>query len=497
MGVFLILSSFLSVLLILLFVNSFWKQQKRSRSLPPGPPPLPLLGNPIYVTRAAACKYYPELSKKYGPVFTIWKMTEPIVVLCGYEVVKDALVNHSEEFSGRPVRPTVEHYTKGYSFMSGSGYWRPFRRFLLTSLRNFGMGKRIMEEIVQEEAEQLISAMSLTKGKAFNSIGLLGSAVNNIVSSILFGERFEYHDRRLKELILAARRHANSVLSLFHQVCNSFPILMKLPVIRKKLYKDTFDILDFVRKEINHHREKVDLTAPRDLIDSFLAKIKEEEGNPKTPFNETSILTLSGSLFAAATETTSSTLKFCLSLMTHYPDIQEKVQREIDEVIGPQRLPGIMDRAQLPYTNAVIHECQRVLDLAPIGLYRATTTDTQFRGFTLPKGTTIIPFLSSVLSDPTQWETPEDFNPGQFLDSKGQFQANPAFMAFSAGKRACLGEPLARLELFLFFTTLLQRFTFRLPPGSETQDWKSLKSQKAALIGTSEFCAVPRSVVSK
>ncbi|XP_063306288.1 cytochrome P450 2C3-like [Pelobates fuscus] len=423
-------------------------------------------------------------------------MTEPIVVLCGYEVVKDALMNHGEQFSQRPRIPTYVVYNKGYAFSSECEFWRPMRRFLLSALRNFGMGKKIMENQIHEELCDLISAISQTGGKAFNPTNLLGSAVNSTISYILFGEKLDYQDPKLHELIMAIRKHIGNPLSLLNQICNVFPVLLKLPLINDKLYKDTFDVHNFVRKQISRHRESVDLNSPRDFMDYFLGKIKEEELKTDSLFNDTSLEVMASGIMAAATDTTSTTLKFCLICMTHFPEIQEKVQREIDEVVGPDRCPGMQDRPQLPYTNAVIHECQRIYDLAPIAHYHALSEDTHFRGFMLPKGTTVIPFLSSVLFDPTQWETPEDFNPGHFLDDKGQFKANPAFMPFSAGLRMCLGENLARMELFLFISALLQKFTFTRTPGSKQLDCKSLRNNKPAIIVSSELCAVPRSTSS-
>ncbi|XP_063307028.1 cytochrome P450 2C30-like isoform X1 [Pelobates fuscus] len=496
MGIFIALSLFLSILVTVTLLLSYLKQTKMANQLPPGPTPLPLLGNPSYVTKEGACKYYPELSKKYGPVFTVWRMTEPIVVLCGYEVVKDALVNHGDQFSQRPKYPTIDIYSKGYAFSSECKHWRQMRRFLLGALRNFGMGKKTMEDEIHVELRDLISAISQTGGKTFNPINLLGSAVNSAISYVLFGEKLDYQDPKLHELIIAVRKHISSMLSPIHQICNTFPFLLKLPIMKHHVYKDIFDIQHFVRKQISRHRETLDINSPRDLLDYFLVKQKEEELNPGSIFNDTSLIVLMSGILAAATDTTSSTLKFCLVVMTHFPEIQEKVQREIDEVVGPERFPGMQDRPQLPYTNAVIHECQRILDLAPIALYHALTEDTHFRGFMLPKGTTIIPFLSSVLTDPMLWETPDEFNPGHFLDDKGQFKANPAFMPFSAGLRMCLGENLARMELFLFISALLQKFTFTRTPGSKQLDCKSMRNNKPAMIVSSELCAVPRSTSS-
>ncbi|XP_044133571.1 cytochrome P450 2C15-like [Bufo gargarizans] len=371
--------------------------------------------------------------------------------------------------------------------------WRQLRRFTITSLRNFGMGKTSMERRVLEESENLIRAVTKIEGKPFNALNLLGCAVGNITSCALLGEHFDYNDPKLQELIITTRRFIFNTHSPLHELGNTFPFLLNIPILKEKIFKESSKLISFVKKYIEQHRKSLDPSAPRDFIDYFLLKIKEEEARSGSNFSETSLLMTLIALLAAGTETTTSTLNFALNVISNYPEVQGKVQQEIDEVTGSQRPPGIMDRAQMPYTNAVIHEVQRIMDLAPVAHYHAVTKETHFRGYTIPKGTTVIPFISSVLSDPTQWETPEDFNPGHFLDEKGQFRLRSAFMAFSAGKRICAGENLARMELFLLFTSLLQKFTLTLPPGTEPQDCRKLKQNKFKTLFLSHICAEPRS----
>ncbi|KAF7641236.1 hypothetical protein LDENG_00288060 [Lucifuga dentata] len=122
------------------------------------------------------------------------------------------------------------------------------------------------------------------------------------------------------------------------------------------------------------------------------------------------------------------------------------------------------DRSNMPYTDAVIHETQRMGNIVPLGFPKMASKDTILGGHFIPKVTAITTILSSVLFDNNEWETPDTFNPEHFLDSEGQFRRREAFLPFSAGKRVCLGEHLARMELFLLFTSLLQHFTFTPVP---------------------------------
>ncbi|XP_055421996.1 cytochrome P450 2D14-like [Bubalus kerabau] len=107
------------------------------------------------------------------------------------------------------------------------------------------------------------------------------------------------------------------------------------------------------------------------------------------------------------------------------------------------------------------------------------------------QGMTLITNLSSVLKDETVWEKPFCFHPEHFLDAQGRFVKQEAFIPFSAGRHACLGEPLARMELFLFFTSLLQHFSFSVPAG---QPRPSDHGVFAALVTPAPYqlYAVPR-----
>nr|XP_032634090.1 cytochrome P450 2H2-like isoform X2 [Chelonoidis abingdonii] len=454
---------FLAVCISCLLFLSAWKKMSGSGKLPPGPIAFPIIGNALQLNMKNLPQSVRELSEKYGPVFTIYLGSERVVVLYGQEAVKEALIDQGDEFSDRGRMPVFERLTDKKGIPMGNGKpWKQLRQFTLTTLRDFGMGKKSSEERILEEAHFLVERLKNTHRRPFDPTLFLTHAVANVICSIVFGDRFDYEDEKFVTLINLIMESRKIQRSPWTELYNFFPTLMHyIPGPHQRIFKLFEELRKFVLERVEMHRESLEPSCPRDFIDAFLIKVKQEQHNRQSEFTTESLLRRTLDLFFAGTGTTSDTLKHGLKLLMKYPEIQEKVHEEIDCVIGRSRRPCIGDRTQMPYTDAVVHETQRFISLAPLGIPRAVTRDTCFREYIIPKGTTIFPVLQSVLYDSKEFPNPEQFNPGHFLDENGAFKKSDFFMPFSIGKRSCLGEALARMELFLLLTTVLQNFTLK------------------------------------
>ncbi|NXI51972.1 CP2CL protein, partial [Chloroceryle aenea] len=471
-----------------------WRGKSGKGKMPPGPVPLPILGNVLQVKPKNLAKTLQKLSEEYGPVFTVHMGSDPVVMLYGYDVVKEALVDRAEEFAARGKMPLGDRANNGLGIIfSNNKEWLQVRRFALTTLRNFGMGKRTIEERIQEETEHLLEEINKTKGKPFDPTFMLSCAVSNVICSIVFGKRYDYKDKKFLDLMSKLNNIFEMMNSHWGQLYQMFSkILNHLPGPHNRIFTEFDGLKAFVSEEVKMHQASLDPSSPQDFIDCFLSKMQEEKELPNSSFHMENLVTTTFDLFAAGTETTSTTVRYGLLLLLKYPKIQEKVQEEIDQVVGRSRRPCVADRTQMPYTDAVVYEIQRFISLIPLGLPHTVTKDTPFREYIIPKGTTIFPILSSVLHDSKEFPNPNEFNPGHFLRENGTFKKSEFFMPFSAGKRICPGEGLARMEIFLLVATILQNFTLKSTVDPQELDITPTLSGTGNVPPAYQLCALPR-----
>ncbi|XP_030429796.1 cytochrome P450 2J2-like [Gopherus evgoodei] len=452
----------LAMFLGLFLLIADYTKRRQPKNFPPGPLPLPFLGHILHMDVKQPHRTLEKLAGKYGNIFSLQLGNLPIVIVNGFQLVKEVLVHRGEYFLDRPQMPLIYEIFGTFGLIFSNGHsWKQHRRFALSTLRNFGLGKRSLEERIQEESRYLTDAIEEEKGQPFDPHFKINNAVSNIICSVTFGDRFEYHDSHFQKLLRLIDETLYLQGSIWSQLYNSFPTMMKwIPGPHHTIFKNWEKLKSFVREMTAKHREDWNPSETRDFIDCYLKEIAKADAD--SSFCEENLIVSTLDLFFAGTETTSTTIRWALLYMALYPDVQERVQAEIDAVIGQSRQPAMDDRDNMSYTNAVIHEVQRISNILPSSVPRMATSDTTLAGFYVPKGTLLIPNLTSVLFDKNEWETPHTFNPKHFLED-GQFKKRETFLPFSAGKRGCLGEPLARIELFLFFTALLQKFTFQAP----------------------------------
>ncbi|XP_076419302.1 cytochrome P450 2B1-like [Peromyscus maniculatus bairdii] len=268
------------------------------------------------------CSDHP-LREKYGNVFTVHLGPRPVVMLYGTEAIREALVDQTEAFSDKGTIAVVKPFFKDYGVVFANGErWKTLRQFFLATTRDFGMGKRIMEEQIQEETQCLVEEFWKCQGAPLDPTFLFQCITANIICSIVFGERFDYKDCQFLGLLDLFYR-SFSLLSLFSsQVFELFSGFLKyFPGVHRQISKNLQEILDFIGQSVEKHRANLDPSNPRDFIDTYLLRMEKEKFNPHTEFHHENLMFSVLSLFFAGTENSSTTLRYGFLLMLKYPHV--------------------------------------------------------------------------------------------------------------------------------------------------------------------------------
>lgn len=376
----------LSTLLILIFLVHFITRSKKSLyNLPPGPTPLPLIGNLHLLDFRRVDLSLLKLSEKYGPIFTIHLGMNKTIVLTGLETIKEATVEGADTFSDRAAPPIFEAIQRGNGvFFSSGEMWKTTRRFTMTSMKNLGMGKKHIEDKIIEELQFLIEKIESYAGQPFK-LREFACGPTNITLAMLFGNRFDYNDPVYLQLLDLIDNIFILLGSPPLQLFNIYPMLAIFLKDHKIVLEKIDEICKVLKTYIQAERKKFDVNCLHTFVETMVAKQEEEQTNKDTFFHEDNLVATLLDLVMAGTETTSTTLHWGILLMMKYPQVQKKVQREIASVLESGRLPRFEDRNAMPYTNAVIHEVQRFANVIPF-LPRATARDTYFKGYRIPKG---------------------------------------------------------------------------------------------------------------
>ncbi len=420
------------------------------------------------------------------------------MVLNNYELIQEAgareeligrlFVEYQSQKRGSVDPPNMEKFpgvilSRGYT-------WQEQRRFSLHALRDLGFGKNSTEEMALEEVADLSAFLESTKGEPINIRNKFNIAILNALWRITTSERLQYDDPRLNKLLILLDNFIQQLGSPVNGIMfsNKFILSVAEKMGMSALGPLFTELSEFVKESVEPLKSTYQNDSLRNFVDHYLKMVQEQEktGEMKSFLGEEGQVNLVNviiDLFIAGSETTSTTLSWGMLYMLLNPDIQKKVQNELEEVVGKGIQPTISDRNKTPYTEAVIHEIQRLGNIAHRSVPHSAQKDCYLStGHFIPKNTMVLCHLENTMLDPKVFPDPERFDPTRFIDNDGSFKPHPRVVPFGLGRRRCLGESLARMELYLFFTGILTRFNLEksFPGDNITTDaiYGAVKSPK-------------------
>ncbi|KAI0062665.1 cytochrome P450 [Artomyces pyxidatus] len=437
------------------------RRRRRGLAYPPGPRPLPVVGNLFDIPPQYSWKAYAEWAKIYGNhTISLTALGKVIVVLNSYKAAKDLLEKRSGIYSARPSMPFHELMEWGW-IVPLSRYddaWRAKRKILDHGMRpNAAVQYQPMQKM---KAHDFLKHLASSPEKFREHITHFQGAI--IMSSVYGYDVSEHGDKYLGAANEMNDLGVRTMLpgALF---VNDLPILKYLPewlpgMGFKELARQGRRLADEVRyAPFEFVKNGMHTGTARPSITLANLEQIEDIDSPESARALELIAEASGSLYSAGADTTVSTLASFFLMLAQYPDIQEKAQAEVDAVTRRERLPDYSDRPRLPYIDAICKELLRWRVVTPIGLPHAAMQDDEYNGYFIPKGQCS---STAILHDPSVYPDPETFRPERFLTEDGNVKDDVMLSAvFGFGKRVCPGRHLVDTTLFIFVTSVLSVFT--------------------------------------
>jgi len=468
-----------------------WLRRKILRR-PPQPFTLPLIGNLYLLPQPGELpgvhKAMMKHAKSLGPVMGFWFGGVYTVIISNWKAAYEALKVREDDFAGRFCPDAITYITKGkgIAMQNNLKVWQKARTLLQTGLTRKDVQGDAVVGVMLEEIHSTCKEfydLAATGGHADVKVrAYFGRESLNVymrqMISVRFSEKMTptYQDVRLclEEIFkrISAGNPADFISVL--KLAGRPKILDEMEMYAEKMYVH-------IRGYIKDHKERLARgEPPRDFLDEMLIKHKDYD------LDEVDVEVIVWDVLAGGIDTTATTMEWLAYIMVNYPETQRKVQAELDEVVGPNRLPTFKDRPNLPYLNAVILELMRWKHFAPFGLPHMTLNETEVMGYKIPRGAQVLVNFTAVHMDPNVWKKPEEWRPERFLEEeKALAMAGPngihdaffgdvkpneethKFIPFGAGKRKCTGVGIGRVVMWCKVATYLHCFNFESPTGKK------------------------------
>lgn len=471
---------FLIWLTTIIFLRAILSKRRGKIRLPPSPRALPVIGH-MHLLGPIPHQALNKLSNRYGPLLYFYIGSKPSVLVSSQELAKEIFKNHETAFLNRPKMANLDYLTYGTADMAMAPYgplWKYMKKLCMSEL----LGTRTLDQLLPVRREEMMRFVKIIKEKAEAEeavdIGVeLMRLTNNIISRMLLSKRCSDKEDEANEVQILVKE-MNSLGTKFNLsdllwFCKN----LDLQGFKRRLkdVRDRYDIL--MEKIISEHKEarKKNVAGGdkvKDVLD-ILIDISEDE-NAEMKLTTENIKAFVMNFFGAGTDTSSVTVGWGVAELINHPNVMKKARKEIDSVVGRNRILEESDIATLPYLQAIVKETLRLHPGGPL-VVRESTEDCNIGGYEIPEGTRLFVNVWALGRDPKQWENPLEFIPErflseewrqgkyQFLDVRGQ---HFSLLPFGSGRRSCPGASLALQVVPTVLGIIIQCFDWKVGDGA-------------------------------
>ncbi|KAK4803901.1 hypothetical protein SAY86_003718 [Trapa natans] len=469
---------------------------KGKPKLPPGPSPLPVVGNLLSLGRRSH-RTLADLARTYGPVMSLKLGCIRSVVISSAAAAREVMQKHDLTFSDRTVPDSVrncDHHLHSVGWIPVSPKWRSLRRISKTHIFS---AERLADkqDLRRKKVDDLLVHIRQCAGtgKAVDIGTAAFSTTLNLLSNTIFSvdlaDASSDTAREFKSLVsdmLIAAAEPN--LSDF------FPVLRHLDIqgIRRRMTIYNKKLLKIIDQFINTRlaaRKETDYRPVNDVLDVLMGLY---EDNSFEEIDLTDVQHFLLDLFAAGADTTANTVEWVMAELIHNPTCLSKVRKETERIIGGGRAVQESDIPNLPYLQAVVKETFRMHPPTPLLVPRMAREDTEIMGFTIPRGAQVLINAYAIGRDSQSWKDPEVFMPERFLGSDVNIDvkgSNFELIPFGAGRRICPGYPLAQRMVPLMVASMVQGFDWKTEGKGEDMSLDDVFGLVVRLA--TPLCAIP------
>ncbi|KAI0367633.1 O-methylsterigmatocystin oxidoreductase [Pilatotrama ljubarskyi] len=453
------------------------RKDRPSLPLPPGPRPLPIIGNLLDMPTKRLGPALRDMAKKYGDIMYLDMLGQPMIMLNSYEAAVAILEGRSANTSDRPRSAMAEMSGYSWQFVL-QGYtlaWRQRRRDFHGA---FHPNAILQHRPIHVRENRRFLQRLLKNPERF--LPLARHVFSATIMDAVYGLKVAEQDDPFVSLAEKVATTFSTIVVPGRYLVELIPWLRYLPAW-----------LPGARFKRDALRWRSDVAAARDvsytaslelimkeaedrpsIVAALLDKVLRKEGKVSEEDTER-FRDVAGLAYLTGADTTLFSIQAFFLAMVQYPQAQKRAQEELDRVVGPNRLPDFFDRGSLPYIKALVKEVIRWHSVVPLGVSHRAIDEDEYNGYRIPAGSVIVPNAWAMSQDPTAYPEPEKFRPERFLkDGQVELEVgpdtrDPEKFQFGFGRRICPGRHFANDSLFLTVASVLHVFSIEAPLGED------------------------------
>ncbi|WCJ33057.1 cytochrome P450 family 71 subfamily B polypeptide 34 [Euphorbia peplus] len=458
--------------LVFIFTVFIISRRRKSKTHPPGPWKLPIIGNLHNLLGSLPHHSLYKLSQKHGPIMHLKLGEINTIVISSPETAKQALKTHDLTFANRPFSLSaniISYESSNLVFAPYGEYWRQLRKICMLELLS---SKRVQSfrSIREEEVLNIMKLFSGSEGCPINFSTIVFKYMYSVISRAAFGkvrkeqEGFVPHVKEIVELGAGF-----SVADVFPSV----KLLQNVGGMKSKLEKLHHEADKILESIVSGHKSRKGKIGEDDEQEDLVDVLLKFQDDPNLEFSLTTdnIKAVILDVFIAGSETSSTTVEWTMAEMLKNPSVMEKAQSEVRQVFKDKGYVDETKLGELNYLKLVIKEALRLHPPLPLLLPRESQDECEINGYYIPKKTKVFVNAWAIGRDPKYWNEAEKFNPERFCDSSIDYKGgNFELIPFGSGRRVCPGITFGIVNVEFPLANLLYHFDWKLPDGMRPEE---------------------------